>query len=685
MSKKSISLTWGIVFVTGFILLVLFLAAIGFSRFLNKPTQSFADLSKTGTQVVDLPECGISVQFPKSFDSQPLLAYRSPKYYIHRDKASIGGNFSTSTGAIIGNPHLSEAEHQIQDIEINCIPIKDVEKNNWFIRDNEKFSKSQFKQFTNWDIADSEISNISRTVLGSDWTQSLSKISPQYTRTFYFNYNDKQITVSHLFANPSIFEGWRMKGLYAEQINILQIGKIAANTNVEDKIWTWTEPGVNLDKKEMVFDLKFQDGKILNYKDIYIWKTKNGKQLEGQNKFVQTVISFEGQELVNTTNLYYPGNDNFNEPLYKVGLKQLGDYLSFQVGFQNSQFLKTSVDGGLTWVDGKYFPDNYNKEYGNPWMADECASVTGADDYPMCSLLSILLSEKASSIYVSSTFDNQFINNSSFIERIKTVENKGGTLIATLQNAYCLDSGNRVRVVAPCLEKIHFKKGLNGYALDWEKTYKDAKDFTNNPANKDVISISRQRAEEKRPADRGSINETNREISLEKGQIVNGDVVLTGGKLNVESDSAIKGNLILTDAPAKLLKNVKVEGNLILKSSRFEAGESFILNGELRASDSNIFISTKSELSNVSIIGGSFFANAENELKNITSNQANKLPVADISLSSKNKVNGSITSNNKVSLGTENTVNGDIKAEILVERGSNSVTGKINAKRSNTN
>ena len=659
-----------------FIFIVVSLVSSVFSR----PESSFTQLTKNNTQILDLPKCGISVEFPQEFEGRPLVAFQPPQNYIHRDNAAIGGNFYTETGAVIGNSHMDE-EGQIKNIEINCKPLKDVKKDDWFVRDNEKFSKEEFQNTTNWDIAKNDISDISRSVLSNDWTQSFAKRSPQYTRSFYFSHKDNQIIISHLFRNDSSWFGFQRKsGLYANQINITEIGKTTANTTLQKNIWEWTEPEVTVEKKEVSFDLNFNDGKKLSYKDTYIWKIKNGQKIGNQNSYVQTTVNFEGRQLLNTTNLYINEKDNFNEPLYKVGLKQLGDYYSFQVEFQRSQFLRTSVDAGKTWIDDKFFPDSYNEEYGNPWMSNECGKVTGnADDYYLCGLLSTTFSHNPSG-YSSTGFKQQFINNSSFIERIGSVKNVENGLEVTLQNVSCPVTNNKPTATPPCLEKVFFNKTDNGYAINWKQIYEQAKIFTNDSKNAEKIKTSRERALENRPADRGSINEENRPVRVERGQIVNGDVVVKGGKLNIEPNAIIKGNLIVDKTEVKILANVTIEGSITINSGNLAMEDKTTIKGSINAINAYVTLQSNSKLADVFITGGGFYAQKNNQIGAITSKQESKLTVSNISLVENNTIKGNIISNNKIYLGTGNIIEGNITAEKLDQKAQNTVKGSISTK-----
>jgi hypothetical protein len=305
-------------------------------------------------QTVDLPDCGISIQFPKEISGIPILAYREPFSSIHSGPENmITGITDGKDGVLIGNPHLNYKD-KTQNFSISC---RKKLLNETYSHNSQKISNSEFKKLTNWDLANN-VSDIHKSGIDNDFLGTIAKITNKtgigYQNSLAFVFEDNLISTNQVFANFPVVGFWGNTGILPTSINILPINQVKANTQINQKVWEYTEKNIKIETKDINFEILVGD-KTLIYTDKYIWKTKNGQKLEDSSSYVQTKISFVGQEIASSTSYYHDFYDNglngnkFGKPLYKSTVQVFDNQYILTLKFQDNKIVVKSEDKGQTW------------------------------------------------------------------------------------------------------------------------------------------------------------------------------------------------------------------------------------------------------------------------------------------------------------------------------------------------
>jgi cytoskeletal protein CcmA (bactofilin family) len=629
-------------------------------------------------RVLDLPDCGISVQFPKTFEGRELIAYRPPEMIIHRQDAGYGGIFSSKNGAVIGNPIFSDGEGKITDIEVDCIPI---DKKEYVHPNDERFTKEDFKKEVGWQIADEQVENITRSRISGD-IQGLSKLGPQISRTFKFNYKGKQIRVEHLYRTKasdglggSLFSGLARKGLYGEQINILKIGDLKPTIQVNTEIEKWTEPGVEIETKDVNFVLPFKNGEKLKYVDTYIWKKKNGKRLN-DNRYAISKVYFKDQEVAKAVNSLIDESYEFTKPLYRVGQFNLGDYynfdLNFPSSFANGYILKSSVDGGKTWQSGIF--NGQDIESPSQTFYKTCEDYMKQKGFGYQQYYEMCIGTWSSMLSVKNDREikdsNIFKDKNPRIQDLQSFQNQNNSIKTELFSPYCFQTSSIQNSKSrPCLKTVVYKPMNGGYVVDIDKTYQEFIDYNKNPANKSEIEAAIEKKNKKMAPEIKEIEEKNRDVEIKKGQVVKGNISMENGVLSLEEGAIVEGNLILKNVTLNIKDKVVVKGNIQLDTGKITAGNEVKVLGSISAKNAFMGVSSNSEFADIMIENGSLSASNKNQFQNITLTPKIGLSTnfSEVSLNSENTVRGNIKTTNKVSMNSKNNITGKIETKTISE------------------
>jgi hypothetical protein len=342
LSKKSIRIIFLAVLVVIFFLTNIF-------TFYNQ-TFKLKNLEQSQIQIVDVPECGVSVQFPKEINGIPILAYREPFTMIHSGSENVTTGITTGeNGVLIGNPHLNYRD-KTQNLSISCRKKLNVETPAHLSR---KLSNLELKKLTGWDLADN-VSDIYQSGYDKDFLGTINSIITKtgfgYQSSWSFVFEDKVISTNQILPNFPVVGFWGQTGILASSINILPINKVPANTQINQKVWEYTEKNIKIETKEVNFDIPVGD-QILTYTDKYIWKTKNGQKLKDSSTYLQTKVSFRGEEIANLNSYYIDSYENkFGKPLYKAKTDILGDSYIIAFSFQDNKIVIKSENKGQTWT-----------------------------------------------------------------------------------------------------------------------------------------------------------------------------------------------------------------------------------------------------------------------------------------------------------------------------------------------